>query len=204
MSWREDFYSRLVAWLKILLPLAALGLLSTLFLISRGGETGDGIPFAEFDLEQRARDQGVTAPSFAGATEAGDLVTFTASSARPDPEDRNRALASHISARIELSEGGEVRFSAKSGTLDQGSDTARLVGGVTVTSSTGYRVLTEDLVTGIETLRAETGGPVEADGPPGRFSAGRMVMRSDPASGHVQLVFTEGVKLVYDPAEKKE
>lgn len=204
MSWREDSYSRLVAWLKILLPLAALGLLSTLFLISRGSDPGDTIPFAEFDIEQRARDQGVTAPSFAGATDSGDLVTFTAGTARPDPENRNRALASDIAARIELKEGGEVRFSADSGTLDQRADMARLIGGVTVTSSTGYRVLTEDLVTGIENLRAESGGPIEAEGPPGRFSAGRMVMESDPASGHVHLVFTDGVKLVYDPAEKKE
>ena len=45
MAARDGFYSIFVAWMKILLPLAALVLLSTLFLLSRSGTRPPGCPF---------------------------------------------------------------------------------------------------------------------------------------------------------------
>ena len=57
-----DRYSRMVTFLKVLLPLAALALLSTLFLISRGINTKATIPFAAHEIEERMRGQQITAP----------------------------------------------------------------------------------------------------------------------------------------------
>ena len=42
-----DRYSRMIAFLKVLLPLMALALLSTLFLLSQNTEPMASIPFAE-------------------------------------------------------------------------------------------------------------------------------------------------------------
>ena len=49
-------YSRFVALAKVVLPLAALRLFATLFLIARQIDPDAAIPFAEVDVEQFARD----------------------------------------------------------------------------------------------------------------------------------------------------
>ena len=62
MATAGDGHSRLVFWLKIVLPLIALAILSTLFLVSRN-IGGDGtVPFSDVDLDALARDPQLTAP----------------------------------------------------------------------------------------------------------------------------------------------
>ena len=192
-------YSRLVAWLKILLPLAALALLSTLFLFSRNVDPVNSIPFSQVDLEERVREQQLTQPSFSGSTARGDLIRFTASAVRPDTDTPGRATADAPQARIDLVGGTVIEFHAKSGEMDQPGDLARLKGDAVLTSSTGYTVQTEELTAGIETIRAETPGAVEGTGPAGRFTAGKMVLTTDPGTGDAHLLFTGGVHLVYEP-----
>ncbi len=204
MSARGDFYSRLVAWLKILLPLAALGILSTLFLLSRNIDPATTIPFTTIDLRERARDERVTAPEFAGATENGDLILFRSTSAWPDPENPSRGLADTLSARITLASGAVITFTAQEGIVDQRDDRAELIGDVVVTSSTGYSVTTDHLISGMRSVHAETPGPVAGDGPTGRFTAGRMVLTTDENGENARLLFTDGIKLVYDPPDTKE
>ena len=53
---RADFHSRLVGWLKVVLPLAALAILSTLFLLADLIDPTAAIPYAEVDVEDLARD----------------------------------------------------------------------------------------------------------------------------------------------------
>ena len=124
----------MVAWLKVLLPLAALALLSTLFLFSRNIDPTTTIPFTTIDLRERARDERVNAPEFAGASEEGHLISFHAASVRPDPADKGRGIAENIEARIELTSGTVIGFSATRGSLDEASDRAELTGDVVVTS----------------------------------------------------------------------
>ena len=47
--------------------------------------------------------------------------------------------------------------------------------------------------------RAETEGEIRAEGPPGTFTAGRMHLTTDPETGQAYMVFTDGVKLIYEP-----
>jgi lipopolysaccharide export system protein LptC len=79
----ENLHSRVVAWLKIILPLTALGILSTLFLFSRTIDPSDAIPYATVDVEERAREPRVTAPAYAGVTSDGARLSMTAAEARP-------------------------------------------------------------------------------------------------------------------------
>ena len=55
MNGADNVHSRVVGWLKILLPLAALALLSTLFLFSRGSDPTANLPFSETELNEIAR-----------------------------------------------------------------------------------------------------------------------------------------------------
>jgi lipopolysaccharide export system protein LptC len=204
MAWQSNFHSRLVAWMKIILPLAALGLLSTLFLISRNFDPTKSIPVAEIDLEQRAHDLGATNATFAGVTSGGDEVTMAAETARPSRDDTRRIEAEIVTAELRLVSGGVIDISADRADMHQSEYTAVLDGHVDVSTTTGYRIRTERLNTRFDVLFAESPGPIWGDGPPGDLEAGRMVLTSDAETGDAHLLFTDGVKLVYKPQVSEE
>lgn len=199
-----DLYSRVIAWMKILLPLAALGLLSTLFLISRTVDPTQQVIIDEFDLEQRAHEQGVTNPSFAGVTNGGDEVMFQAERARPDLSNPERLIADTVMARFRLTEGTIIDITSDHADMNQGKFTASLDGNVTVETSNGYLVNTGRIDARYDYLFAETPGPVEGSGPPGEITAGKMRLIDNEETGTAELVFTDGVKLVYKPDRAKE
>ncbi|EAQ03941.1 hypothetical protein OB2597_11876 [Pseudooceanicola batsensis HTCC2597] len=199
MAWAEDGYSRLVNWLKILLPLAALALLSTVFLLSETQEAQMELPYADVEAGGDGLAERVLKPSFSGATERGDLIAFVAESARPVGTGLGALSAENFQGRIDLVSGGDITFRSDEALLDQPEGTAELAGSVVVVSSTGYTVETAGLTAWLNDVRAESSGEIRGEGPPGRFVAGRMVVTGDADLSDVQMVFTDGVKLVYEP-----
>ncbi len=196
---RAFTYSRVVAWLKVLLPLAALALLSTLFLVPRSFDLEGAIPFAKVELEKRLRDQQITAPYFAGQTDAGDMISLSAETARPDPDAQDSTIAVNVSARIETTDGGVFTVRADQGEADGEFQEVTLEGKVVMTSSTDITVRTETMIFGLEEVRAESGGDIAADTPMGVLTAGRMALRPSDDSDDIYLFFTKGVKLIYTP-----
>ncbi|MET4102919.1 lipopolysaccharide export system protein LptC [Roseovarius sp. MBR-78] len=199
MARADNTYSRIVAWMKILLPLAALGLLSTLFLISDTVDPSRAVPNAPVDLEARARDLGVTAPSFAGVSERGDEITLRADTARPGRDTQERIVADRITGEIGLTDGARLRLRAETATFDQATMTAMIEGRVHITLTTGYKIDTERLELRLDTLYVESPGAVTASGPVGDLAAGRMILHEASASGDAELIFSGGVKLIYRP-----
>ncbi|MGR3462081.1 MAG: LPS export ABC transporter periplasmic protein LptC [Roseovarius sp.] len=204
MARADNTYSRIVAGMKILLPLAALGLLSTLFLISNTIDPSNPVPTAPIDLEQRAQNLGVTRPSFAGISGRGDEIRMRADVAWPDPADTRRLIAERISGEIGLIGGTVLSLSAANARLDQTKMTAVLEGQVSITTTTGYEIDTDRLDTRLDALYAKSPGPVTATGPLGDLDAGQMTLREGPESGDAELLFSGGVKLVYRPNIEKE
>lgn len=203
--WAQDnFYSRLVAWMKIILPLAALGILSTLFLISRSIDPTKAVPISQIDLAQRAQDQGATNAAFAGITTGGDEIAFVAVTARPNHDDPRLIEAEGINAEIVLQSGTRIDIISDRANLHQNDYTAMLAGDVRMKTTTGYDIRTERLDATLDTLFAETPGSVTGTGPPGDLTAGRMILQGDEETGNAHLLFTDGVKLVYTPETAKE
>lgn len=200
----DNFHTRLVNWAKIILPLVALGLLSTLFLLSDKVDISDKIPYADVDLVQRAQDQGATKPSFAGVTSGGEAVSFRAATVRPDPNDQELLLAETAAASLILNGGGVVDIKSSHGAANQSRMTARLEGDVRFTTTTGFDIRTDAIDARFDTLFAETAGAITGTGPPGKLDAGRMILTSDPYTGDANLRFTDGVKLVYMPPTAKD
>ncbi|MDU8910182.1 LPS export ABC transporter periplasmic protein LptC [Aestuariicoccus sp. MJ-SS9] len=189
-------YSRLIAWLKVLLPLVALVLLSTIFLISNRSEPGGNVPLGR-ESDGGPLREGVRAPYFAGTTERGDAITMTAQAAYPDDGDVLRA--ENIAASLRLSDGSLITLNSVGAEMRDQNRLVDLTGGVEIDSSTGYHVTTDRLRTALDKVSAESVGPISGSGPAGEFTAGRMTITSDPEDGSVQLLFTDGVKLIYDP-----
>ncbi|GHG82607.1 LPS export ABC transporter periplasmic protein LptC [Pseudodonghicola xiamenensis] len=193
-----DRHSRLVAYFKVLLPLAALALMSTLFLLSRSIAPTGTAPFADKDIEDRVRGQQITGAFFSGITASGDEITVSASTAHPANTDGS-ADAEELRAHMTLAQGGDIRLQSDTGTVDPTQSQASFRGNVLITTSTGYTVRTQQLDTGLETLAAETPGQVEATGPFGDITAGQMKIGAKNQDAPVHMLFTKGVKLVYDP-----
>ena len=198
MSWRDQFHSSFVAFMKILLPLIALGILSTLFLFSDNFDPGEAVPTAEIDLQQRAEDQGATNATFAGVTASGDKVLLVTEKSRPSADNPDVFLADDVLAEYLLSSGTAIDIRSLHGEMDQRNNSASLTGDVLVETTTGYTVSTDALSTQFDTLFAESLGPISGQAPAGDLTAGRMVLEHNDETGTPHLRFTDGVKLVYE------
>ena len=196
-----EVYSQVIAWLKVLLPLAALALLSTLFLLSQSREPLENVPFATALQAGERAAQGVAAPHYSGTLQGGELLTMTAVHARPLQGDD--ILATDLSARVQTNDGGEIRFDAVQATIHDADREALLEGGVRFESSSGYVLTTKRLLSALDKVAAESLGPVQGEGPLGTLEAGRMRIAPLGESGDVQILFTDGVKLIYRPPEKE-
>jgi lipopolysaccharide export system protein LptC len=195
-------HSRVVAALRVLLPLSAAALLAALFLLSRSPAPTPTLPFSDLDVEALLREPRMTAPEFAGVTEDGADVSLTAASARVIPDGRGDPSAAEPRLLLATPDGLTYAARAAEARLDPHAQVVVLSGQVVLDSSNGYRIETEALAAALDRTFAETTGPVTAVGPQGRIEAGRMRLdRDGPAAdaGYV-LVFKDRVKLIYAPA----
>jgi lipopolysaccharide export system protein LptC len=88
--------------------------------------------------------------------------------------------------------------------VDAAADRAELAGNIRVTTSTGYRILSDLMTSNLTTLDITSPGPVEATSPAGEITAGAMTISNQQNTAGSQMLFTKGVKLVYTPQSTKE
>lgn len=197
-----DGYSRIVSWLKVLLPLAALALLGTLFLVARSPKVDTAIPFARTEIEDRLRNQQMTGAYFSGTTRNGEQLTITAQAARPGSGD-DTPSAEGLHAELRSHTSGTITFTSDSGSLDPGNDSARFSGDVVIASDAGLTVRSGLLEAELSGLSAHSPGPVQAEGEIGNLSAGNMRLETKFQGGPMHMLFNNGVKLVYVPTKSE-
>jgi lipopolysaccharide export system protein LptC len=196
-----DIHSRLIGWLKIVLPLLALAILSTLFLVARTVDPDDAIPYAEVDVEDRLREPRITAPTYAGLTADGAALTFTAAEARPETATGAGASASALVGVLETPDGARTDLIAAIGRVDTAARQVVLSGGVTVTTSSGWQVQSETLIAAMDSTNITAPSFVTASGPAGTVTADAMQLTQDAQQNNgYLLVFNGAVKLIYQPA----
>ncbi len=206
MALYDNNYSRAVAWLKVLLPILALAILSTLFLLSRTIEPSQTLPYANVDAQEFAREQRIGAPNYSGIASNGAAVTVIADSARPDLDNPDIFIAVNVDALIKQADGTTLGVKSAAGKFDTNDELAVMTGGVELTSSNGYRMTSDTLQAQMDGSAAETDTPVVIDGPQNRIEAGNMRLRlkdPDQKTGGYVVDFNGGVKLIYTPKETK-
>lgn len=202
MTRYDNFHSVVVAWLKVLLPLLALAILSTLFLVSRTIDPSDAIPFAEVDVAERVREPRLTTPTWAGVTDDGAALTVAADEARPATSDGTGASAKALVANLETPDGASAEMVAASGALDTDTQILTLIGDVVVSTSTGFLITSDEMSAALDRTLVTSKGPVTATGPLGRIDAGAMEISESPVdAGLYVLIFKGGVNLLYQPAK---
>jgi lipopolysaccharide export system protein LptC len=189
--------SRAAALAKLVLPLLALAVLSTLFLFAdRSGPPP--LPYSEAEIDALAREMRLGAPRYAAVTGDGAALVVSAAEVRPGAAG---GTARKVAARLRHPDGLAIDIAAPDGQLDTVAGKVVLSGGVTIVTGDGYRLDTERLTAALDRTRLESTSPVAASGPLGTLAAGGMVLTAEPGDTprHV-LVFNGGVRLVYKPA----
>lgn len=193
-----NLYSTFVAWMKILLPLAALGILSSVVFFARDADDHRTIPFVAVLGDGETPNERVTRPEYVGLTEDAATVTIKADIVRPVGGNAQILDAENVDGVTQSGDGREVFATAPSARVDLPSDVAEFFGQVDVQTSDGFHMITQGLTTRLDVTRTEGGGPVQGFAPFGTLDAGGMLYTAKPG-GQSLLVFNGGVKLIYEP-----
>ncbi len=201
MAIPENLHSRLVVWAKVTLPLLALALLATLFLFARQIDPTDAIPYAEVDVEERAREPRLTQPTYAGVTADGSALSLSANEVRPD-NATGVGTAIGIVGKMQTPDGATTDLTAANAVLDSTAGLMTLKGDVAITTSSGYSIKSDALIADLDQTGLSSPGPVTATSPMGTISADEMLLSQDQKiPGAYLLVFKGRVKMLYSPVK---
>ena len=201
---RVRVYSRLVAWMKVLLPLSAMALIAVIFLTARN--TGDLTKiFTAEELATLGAGLRLDNPRFAGLTDAGEAFAIRADWALPDSAMPNFVDLEKPQGEIEMKNGRTVFAKAATGRMHRADKILVLEGGVVIDTSDGYHVETGVLEIDLGAETANAPGPVNGTGPRGRIDAGSMrAAAGEDGAGAGKIWFENRVRVVFIPAKDPE
>jgi len=198
---RDNLHSRLVTFLKITLPLVALGILSTLFLFSDGINPEDAIPYADVDIADRLAQPRVTEAAYSGVTDDGSALTLQVAEARTGAQGtEDGASARGLMGRLETPDGALTEIAAGMARLDQTARQIIMSGGIELITSAGVVAQAEGLAISLDITNVESTGKVSASGPFGQLTADHLHLtaQAGTAKSYV-LVFSGDIRLIYQP-----
>ena len=200
MATGPGLHSRIVAILKVGLPLIALGMLASLFLINAEDGGGEGLVFSRGDIEALGSGLRVSNPLFTGTTRGGDSFRFTAELVVPDAAPPERAKITALSGEVDLVDGPVVEVDAADGDLHIPTQRLDLSGAVRIETSDGYSVSAEKVTLDLKAGALVAGDAVESVGPLGRIDSGSLMVAPAAETGDARrFSFGNGVRLIYDP-----
>ena len=193
----DNLYSAVVGWAKIILPLCALGLLSTLFLFARGQNEPVDIAFSE--VQAIAREQRLSAPRFSGVTDDGAILSVSARTATPDSSRPDAITIDDIALKMDNRGGSSLEVTATTGEIDGRAQIARLTGLARLQTSSGFEMEANGLTASLKTGIVTSDGLLEIRAPFGELTAGQVTFEVSAEDSGQQMLFTEGVRLLYVP-----
>lgn len=210
-------YSRIVAVLKVALPLVALGMLSALFLIQPDDRLGGDLVFSRGDLAALGSGLRISDATFSGTTRSEDSFSFLAAVVVPDAAPPTHAEITDLTGAIDLADGPSVEVRAARGGLDIEAQRLELAGDVAIETSDGYGMYAETVTFDLRAGTMVAGDPVLTEGPMGRIEASTLTVSPAAAaeasdgeaaggtSGEARrFSFGNGVRVLYDPPQPEE
>ncbi|MEC9196444.1 MAG: LPS export ABC transporter periplasmic protein LptC [Pseudomonadota bacterium] len=199
---QRNTYSVVISWVKIVLPLVAVLLLSSIFLLSRRIDPEAAIPYAEDDIIQMIREQRLSKPDYQGKTRDGGVLSVSAEAARPSGDGTDEGTADDVVARLTRPDGTIIDLVSDYGDL---SDTKLITfsGKVQMNTSDGYQITSERVISSMEKTDVVSPGPVTGTGPFGRIDAGNMHLTIPEGQDQMITVFENGVHLIYSRTDDK-
>ena len=193
----DDGYSALVAWLKTLLPIVALGLLSTIFLFSGKVDVTQSLPYTEHNIAEIVREQRITRPYFTGIASNGTEIALSAAYASPQLENAHILEITDLSVVLRSTSDRMVQVTAGRGALDSATQTAQISTNVHIAALPDFWVTTQALDMNLNQGVVSAKGGFQGVTSLGAITAGEMHLQM--TADDQQIVFLNDVRLVYSP-----
>jgi lipopolysaccharide export system protein LptC len=192
----DNQYSKFVGFLKITLPLAALALMSTVFLFARAPTQDSAVSYAK--IEEIAREPRLSGAQVSGVADDGSVIQLTAETARPLGDV---LLVETMFASIDVVNGTHIDIRAGRGEINNATRIARLTGLARIETSNGYEMETAGITANLTTGQITSDGALEIQAPFGSLTAGQMIIETPEGMGGQVMLFQNGVRLVYTPQQ---
>jgi len=196
MASRHSSYSRMVAWLKILLPLIALGVLGTVFLLNKDDSFNPGFTFSRADIETLEKGSFIKNPQINGITQKGEPFRLLADEIRPLDTDNSLVVITNLDVEFQFSSGTWAKVMSESALMDVPAQTVWFESGGRLETSDGNVAVVDTLHLLMASGELQGTGIV-ADGPLGRVSAENFRIESNEGEKRV-LWFENNVRMLYD------
>ncbi len=193
-------YTRWVGLLKITLPLVAIGILSTVFLVQQEDQFEGGLVFTKIDRATLGDGLTISNPRYSGITTGGDAFTLAAVRATPDQSKATKLELTDIKAEFSYANGLNVLANAAHGLALISDQVLHLDGGLTGESTNGFMFNGTGGVFDLRSGAFESAGAVTIVGPDQRLEAGKMRVTPAQNDENQILFFEKGVKITYIPA----
>lgn len=195
-------YSRTVRWMKVLLPVGALGLIGLIFL---SGNTREAVIGTEQAADAAMLGAGLKLenPRFAGTTDSGDPFVVTAVSALPDGAMPDLVELERPSGELRMSDGRVLNATSTEGQFYRLGERLVLEGTVRLVTSDGYKVETEQVDVDLSARTAIAPDTFRATGPAGTLDADRARLETQNGTNAVVLRFEGNVKVTFDPKKAR-
>ncbi len=203
----QDRYSRVIAWLKILLPLTALAILSTLFLVARVVEPAQELLYSDVDVAELLDQQMIGTPRYLGVTGNGVAVRLSAETVSPDLDGQDSSNAERfrghkVRAEIDTPDGDRIYVYADRLNLDVSEKLATLIGNARMESSDDIVLKSEEMQLVLDEARIFSDRRIEVSAPAGHIVANSFQMKQkEDAGSDFVLVFKGDVTMHFDPKE---
>lgn len=202
MAPRPEVHTRVVTILKLGLPLVALALVASVFLVQTDDRLGGSITFSDADIAQLGDGLRLSNPVFTGRTRNGDRFHFSAALVVPDAAPPKRAAITTLDGTLDLVEGGSVTLKGEKGDLDIPTRRLDITGNVRITTSDGYVLDTDKATIDVSSGTFVAGDEVVTRGPLGVITSGNLHVTPAAATGDARrFSFSNGVHVLYDPTD---
>ncbi len=202
MAMKHHTYTRMIGILKISLPLMALAVLGTVFLITKDDGFDPGFTFSQAEFDALESGSYLDNPQINGKTENGDVFSLTAERIEPETRELQRIIAINLVSNFEFASGVSAEIIADTAEILMGGKLLVFPDGARIITSDGYDGTLETLTANLETGQI-SGEMIKADGPLGHISAEIFHISSvgDGSSENRVLRFEKAVKVTLDTTE---
>lgn len=190
----DNRYSYFVFIAKIFLPVSALIILSTLFLLARFSDSSQIVAISEIGTDRETDNQKITSPIYSGLTDDGSILEFSSGSLAPSILNPKKVFAKTVFAKITTSTGRVYEIYSDKGSYNDNKSTVDLKANVIVNMPDGYKIYTDNLSTHVKKTMLYSPSPILAINPIGTINAGNMYL-TKKNNQHL-LIFEKGVKLI--------
>lgn len=188
-------YDALVVAMRLILPFSALVIGLVVLIMPLRTNRDPGFTFNREALSDLPGKVRVQKAHYTGADAMGRLFYVAADEATQDDPQAPTADLQLMWAEMDLEGGQKARIVAPTGVYTIGEKRLDVTGGMTLTTTSGYRLSTERASVDLETKYARSDQEVEGQSPLGRFKAGGFTMLADQRTAHL----TGGVEMRLDP-----